>query len=94
MNICVTNIEKAEIFTGLFQHIKAFTEQVNIIFEKERMYIQTMDSSRVSIIEMDLHSSWFDRYEHTHNGTITIGINATILYKVLNSREKTQTIHI
>ena len=94
MNICITQIQKADIFTGLFQHIKAFTEQVNVMFEKNRMYIQTMDSSHVSIIEMDLPATWFDTYEHQSESTITLGINSTVLYKVLNAREKTQTIHI
>jgi proliferating cell nuclear antigen PCNA len=94
MNICICDISKADIFTGLFQHIKAFTEQVNIMFEKERMYIQTMDSAHVSIIEMDLPCSWFDKYEHKSLSVITLGINSTVLYKVLNAREKTQIIDI
>jgi hypothetical protein len=37
MDIYITQIQKADIFTGLFQHIKAFTEQVNIMFEKEHL---------------------------------------------------------
>jgi proliferating cell nuclear antigen len=94
MNIYITQIQKADIFTGLFQHIKAFTEQVNIMFEKDRMYIQTMDSSHVSIIEMELDASWFDVYENTSSSTITLGVHSTTLFKVLNAREKTQSIHI
>jgi len=94
MNICIQQIQKAEIFAGLFQHIKSFTEDVNIMFEKDRMYIQTMDSSRVSIIEMSLPSGWFDVYENKTPSTITIGLKSTILYKILNSREKTQSIRI
>ena len=94
MNICIQQINKCETFTGLFQHIKAFTEQINIMFEKDRMYIQTMDGARVSIIEMDLPATWFDGYEHQQPGTITLGIHSTIFYKILASREKTQSIHI
>jgi len=94
MNICIQQIQKAEIFAGLFQHIKSFTEDVNIMFEKDRMYIQTMDSSRVSIIEMSLPAGWFDVYENKTPSTITIGLKSTILYKILNSREKTQSIRI
>ncbi len=94
MNICIQQIQKAEIFAGLFQHIKSFTEDVNIMFEKDRMYIQTMDSSRVSIIEMSLPAGWFDVYENKTPSTITIGLKSTILFKILNSREKTQSIRI
>lgn len=94
MNICINQIQKAEIFAGLFQHIKSFTEQVNIMFEKDRMYIQTMDGSRVSIIEMMLPNTWFDEYSHKESGTIKIGIHSTMLFKVLSAREKTQNIKI
>ena len=94
MNITIQQIHKADIFAGIFQHIKVFTEQVNVMFEKDRMYVQTMDGARVSIIEMELPSEWFDSYEHNSPTTITLGVNATILFRVLNSREKTQSIRI
>ena len=94
MNITIQQIQKADVFAGIFQHIKVFTEQVNILFEKDRMYMQTMDGARVSIIEMELPSAWFDSYEHNSPSTITLGVNATILFRVLNSREKTQSIRI
>lgn len=94
MNIQIQQLQKAEIFTGLFQHVKAFTDHINIMFEKDRMYIQTMDSAHVSIIEMELPASWFDAYEHKQPGTLTIGISSSMLYRVLASREKTQSITI
>ena len=94
MNISIQQIQKAEIFTGLFQHVKSFTEHINIMFEKDRMYIQTMDKSHVSIIEMVLPMGWFDVYENKTPTTINIGVNSTILFKILNSREKTQSIRI
>lgn len=94
MNIVIQQIHKADVFAGIFQHIKVFTEQVNILFEKDRMYMQTMDGARVSIIEMELPYEWFDVYEHKSPSTITVGVNATILFRVLNSREKTQSIRI
>ena len=94
MNINIQQLQKAEIFTGLFQHVKAFTDHINIMFEKDRMYIQTMDSAHVSIIEMELPASWFDAYEHKQPGTLTIGISSSMLYRVLASREKTQSITI
>jgi proliferating cell nuclear antigen PCNA len=64
------------------------------MFEKDRVYIQTMDGARVSIIEMELPAAWFDSYEHKQPGTITLGIHSTLFYKILASREKTQNIHI
>ena len=54
MNIVINNLLKAEIFSNLFQHIKSFTDHVNITFNKEKMYLQTMDTGRVSIFEIHL----------------------------------------
>ena len=49
MKLQISDHGRAEIFTNLFQHIKLFTDYINITFDKEKMYIQTMDSGRVSI---------------------------------------------
>jgi proliferating cell nuclear antigen PCNA len=94
MNIVIKNQQRGECFASIFQHIKTFTEHVNIYFEKEQLYIQAMDTSRVSIFELHLPSEWFDVYEHSMQGAITIGISASVLFKILNAREKTQQIQI
>ena len=58
MNILINDTTKADIFSSLFQHIKLFTEQVNITFNKDKLYLQTMDSSRVSIFEMHFFKNY------------------------------------
>lgn len=93
MDIKINNLLKADVFSSLFQHIKLFTEHINITFSDEKMYLQTMDGSRVSIVEMNLPNSWFDEY--TINGSaITMGVQANVLFKVLNCRDKDQIIHL
>ena len=94
MNISIVDIQKAEIFAAIFQHIRVFTDNINIMFKSEQMYIQLMDSSHISIIEIVLPNTWFDVYKLTDDVSLTLGINATILFRILNSREKTQAIHI
>lgn len=94
MNITIQNTQKAETFAAIFQHIKAFTEQINIFFEKDKMYIQSMDNSRVSIFEINIPSSWFDNYQHNMESTTKIGVSAPILHRILASREKTQQINM
>jgi len=94
MNIVINNPQKAEWFASIFQHIKVFSEHVNIMFETERMYVQSMDSARVSIFEITLPSSWFDVYENKRGSTILVGLNSNILFRILNSRDKNQTINI
>ena len=88
MRIVLKNAAKAECFCTLFQHIKLFTDHINIMFEHGRVYIQSMDSSRVSIFEIDLPTAWFDAYELENPATI--GISSSMLFKVLNTRDKAQ----
>jgi proliferating cell nuclear antigen len=92
MNISIKNPQNAEYFTEIFHNMKLFTEQVNIRFENDGMYIQTMDTSHISIIDVTIPNDWFDEYIKESNTSITIGINTIILTKMLGTRDKTQTI--
>jgi len=94
MNITINSTGKAELFGLLFQHIRLFTEHVNLTFDKEKMFMQSMDSARVSVFEITLPSTWFDNYEHTSVSAITLGIPATMLFKILNTRDKQQDTEI
>lgn len=85
---------KAEIFTCIFQHIRPFTENVSLIFRPGGLYFQTMDSARVSIVELTLPGGWFDVYSFSHKGDIVLGLNTAILFKILNVREKQQRIQM
>jgi proliferating cell nuclear antigen len=92
MNIIIQRLDKAELFTAIFQHIKVFNDHINIHFENERLYLQSMDSSKVIIFEMVLSKDYFDEYENTR--PFVIGINSVILFNILNTRDKTQQINI
>ena len=94
MDITISNLQKVELFTDIFQNMKLFTDNINIMFEPDRMFIQTMDTSHVSIIDISIPSSWFDKYTHKEEGSLTIGINSTILTKMLNARDKQQIVNI
>lgn len=94
MNISITNLVKADIFAGIFQHIKVFTDNVNIIFDKDSISLQTMDNSRISIFEVKIPATWFDTYTHTAQSSIAVGISSIILFKILNARDKSQNLQI
>jgi proliferating cell nuclear antigen len=94
MNISITQPQKAEQFAMLFQHVKAFTDHINIMFGKDRMFVQCMDTSHVSIMELYLPATWFCQYDNVLDDGITLGVSSSMLFKILNSREKTQVIEI
>jgi proliferating cell nuclear antigen len=93
MNIVIQNKTKADIFVSLFQYISKFTDNMNLMFENERFYMQSINTSHVVILEICLPKEWFDIYEITE-GSIIIGVNTSLFYKVLKKREKTQQINI
>ena len=90
MNVIIRNPQKSDIFASLFQHIRLFTEHINIMFETDKVYFQSMDSAKVSVFELTLPSTWFDVYEHTNGAAIPIGISSSLLFKILNTRDKAQ----
>ena len=94
MNIIIKDSIKADIFLSLFQHISKFTENVNLMFETDRFYMQSMNTAHVVILEICLPKEWFDIYEIGEEGSLKIGINTALFYKVLKKREKTQQINI
>ena len=94
MEISIQNLVKVDVFSSIFQNIKNFTDSINILFEKTGIFVQTMDGSRVSILEIRIPNTWVDSYIHTSASAISIGVNTLILYKILNARDKNQTIKI
>lgn len=86
--------QKPDIFTAIFQHVRNFTEHISLICSPTGIFFQTMDNSRVSIVELTLPNTWFDTYTFTYKGDMVIGLNTNILFKILNAREKQQKIQI
>lgn len=94
MNVELHTGAKAESFAGVFQHIKLFTEHINILFQEDKMFVQGMDGSRVSIFEIYLPATWFDKYELTTGADVTLGINVNIFSRILATRDKTQMMRL
>lgn len=91
MKIQIIDHVKCDMFTTLFQHMKTFTDLLNITFTETEMFIQSMDDGRVLVFEIHLPKEWFDVYEIGY-GSKTLGISATIFFKMLNMRDKSQEI--
>jgi len=92
MDFKITDESKIETFTTIFQTIKGISEYIVLYFNDEKMFVQTMDASKVSVLEVSIRSSWFDFYSCQYD-SVKIGINTNVLHKILSSKEKSQTIH-
>jgi proliferating cell nuclear antigen len=93
MEISLKASPKLDTFAGLFQHIKLFGEKINVMFGPDKMYVQGMDNSHISIFEIHLPNTWFDQYTTSDTG-VTIGINGHFLFKVLSTRERSHDMRL
>lgn len=93
MEFHLTNISKIEVFTTIFQNLMVFSDLVNLQFSENGLYIQGMDNSHISVYELQIPGTWFNKYI-SPNKKIIIGINTVIFSKILSSREKTQEMKI
>ena len=94
MNIEIRDKTAAESFCNIFQHVKIFSDHINITFNDEQLYVQSMDSSHIVIFEIHLPKDWFDLYDKKSDGDIVVGIHAGVFSKVLQTRGKTQQIKL
>jgi len=93
MKVIISDPVKVSCFVALFQNMKQITDYVNIICNEDKWYIQSMDSHRVSVIELFLESSWFNEY-NIDNNNLTIGIHTNVMAKVISTIDKNQGILI
>jgi proliferating cell nuclear antigen PCNA len=91
MKVQISNLAKAETFSTIFQNMKLFSENINLVFTDDKMFVQAIDSGRVSVLELNIPSAWFDLYDQT---TTTIGVNSVIFFKILSTRDKCQSIEM
>ena len=92
MIIKIIEEDKCIDFVNIFQHLKLFSTNINIHIGCDKVYIQGMDGSHVSIYELNLLSSWFDEYNVDE--AVVIGVNSGILFKILNARGSGQNINM
>lgn len=82
--------EKSRIFATLLEIISSVVDEINIEFRDKEIYIQTMDTGRISLFELVLKEDWFKNYEVEK--TIVIGVKLSIINKILNCRHSSQSI--
>ncbi len=94
MKLIITDLANAEKLTHIFQNLKNFTDNINIDFMENGVYIQGMDNAHVSLYEITLDRSYFEEYSIEDDDRKEIGINNVFLYKILNTRFPNQTIEM
>lgn len=74
-------LTQGKIFKQLIESIKDLVQDANIDCSEDELSIQAMDSSHVSLVQVNLQSAGFDHFRCDR--TISLGFNSTNMSKIL-----------
>ena len=72
MRLIIENKSKIEVFIALFQLLKNWTSHITINFEKNRLYIQSMDKSHICLADIEIKDKWFSFFDCVNDTNISI----------------------
>jgi proliferating cell nuclear antigen len=81
---------KAVIIKNLFETLKPYIKETNILINKDGMKISTLDVSKVSVTYIKLDSKKFESYYCEK--PVVIGIDTTMFFKSIKSANRRETI--
>lgn len=79
MKLVVNDSIKKKYLLSIFESLGKCVNMICICFEKERMYIQGMDSSHVCLYEISIQSTWFQEYHVQLSHTLCLDPNLVCL---------------
>lgn len=72
MRLTIENKAKIEVFVSIFQILKHWSSHINMLFEKERLYIQLMDKSHVCLADIEIKDKWFTVFDCSNSNKIFV----------------------
>ena len=75
MRLTIENKSKIEIFVSIFQLLKNWSSHINMHFEKNRLYIQSMDKSHICLADIEIKDKWFSVFDCSINNKISVDSN-------------------
>lgn len=82
----LTQSVKVEQFVTIFSNLKGFTEYITLRLEEDKIFVQGMDNSHISMFEINLSKEWFDEY--SLETELVVGISTDTLQKILSTRKQ------
>lgn len=73
MHLTIENKSKLEVFVAIFQLLKNWCSHINMHFEKDKLYIQSMDKSHVCLADIEIKNKWFSKFECSKNNKVSVG---------------------
>ena len=82
MRLTIDNKIKLEVFVAIFQLLKSWSTNINIHFQNDKLYIQSMDKSHICLANIKISKEWFSEY-HVESPT-KISVDSSHLAIILN----------
>lgn len=86
MEFEISNPKKVIQFAVIFSNLKHILSEITFYFTEDGLYFQGMDSSHISLVELNLTKEWFDTYkiDKPH----TFGISISCLDTIISCLDK------
>lgn len=72
MHLTIENKSKLEVFVAIFQLLKNWSSHINMHFENDKLYIQSMDKSHVCLADIEIKDKWFSVFDCSKNNKISV----------------------
>lgn len=81
---------KSIILKSLFETIKPYIKETNIVINKDGLKISTLDTSKISLTYIKLDAKKFESYYCER--PVVVGIDTNVLFKTIKSANRRETI--
>ena len=92
MKVKITDKDKVIKFAIMFSNLKAEYKETNLYFRTDGLYLQMMDASQISMVELNIKKEWFDQYDITIDQVF--GVHIETFDKILSCIDKNYTIEL
>ena len=75
MRLTIENKQKIEVFVAIFQLLKNWGSHINMYFEKDKLYIQSMDKSHICLAYIEIKDKWFSVFDCSNNNKVSVDSN-------------------
>ena len=94
MILTIENKAKMEMFVALFQLLKNWGSYLNLHFEKNQLYIQSMDKSHICLSNIIIKDKWFSSWVIDPSKETNISVDATNFATMMNYALKHSKLEI
>ena len=72
MHLVIESKSKIEVFVAIFKLLKNWSSHINMHFEENKLYIQSMDKSHVCLADIEINNKWFSVFDCSKNNKISV----------------------